>query len=92
MASLAFLAIFPLMLVILAVAGQTIQGRPFIVGRVAGMTFLAWHFQVLALNGELGLAVIEFGLFPIAFYMAIAAIVAQAALVFVILEMTTIAC
>lgn len=92
MASLAFPAVFPLMFIDLAMAGHTFQRRSFIAGRVAGMASFAWHFHVLALEGELGLAVIKLGFLPTAFLMAIAAIGAQAALVFVILKMAAITC
>src|ERR1019366_1361573 len=92
MASLAFFAVLPLMLVDLETTSHTFMRRSFIAARVS-MAFTAFHIRVLALESKTSLfeRVIEFCFFPITLVMAVFTIGAQTTLVFINLTMTGIA-
>lgn len=87
MAGLAFLAIAAFVGVVLAVAGDA--GARRILESVIGVTRFALGRRVLSGERETGLAVIKFRFLPRFLVMAVVALVAEIAFVFVVLAMAT---
>lgn len=86
LALLAEASLVSVFLVILAVAGDAARGRPLEFGVLVAIT--ATDVLVLAGKREAGLAVIEGRVFPARITMAVRAVVAELALVRVVLAMT----
>ena len=89
MAGLAFLTVFALVFIVFAMACNAFMRRTFVYG-LADMAFAAFHFRVLSLERKLCLfkTVIESGVFPVLFVVAVLAIRAQTVFVLIILAMT----
>ena len=74
-AGLAFFAVLTLVLVDLEMTGHAFMRRALVAAWIS-MAFIAFHFQVLAIESEMGLfqAVIEFCFFPVTLVMAALAV------------------
>ena len=75
--------------VVLAVTGDALHGRFCVV--LFSMAFRALHLFMFEAERKMGLRVIEAGLFPVCFFVAILAFVAQSPLVPVVVTVTTLA-